>query len=150
MVAIDGPHNGWRCLVLALAQADDLVMNAVLAVSSFHLSQTTSYRKGDVGLMKSNSSSWAEKQLPYPCPNQLYTTAIDGLQRRRDLRSYDRAVQQTVLLAILVLLVGVMVTGSPDFPTMFRALEFGLDAINGEVEMGSGDMADFLKRQIHK
>lgn len=26
MVAIDGPHNGWRCLVLFVAQTDELVM----------------------------------------------------------------------------------------------------------------------------
>lgn len=43
-----------------------------------------------------------------------------------------------------------MVTGSSDFPTIFRAPQFALDAINGDGEIGRGDLADFLRRQIHK
>lgn len=137
MVAIDGPHNGWRCLVLPVAQTDELVMNAVLAVSAFHLSLT-------------HSDLQEDRQLPYLTPEKLYTTVIDGLQQRQDLRRYDRSTQQTVLLSILVLLVAVMVNGSSDFPTMFRALESALEAINGEETIGTGDLADFLRRQIHK
>lgn len=36
MIAFDGFHNGWRHLILPLAQIDNLVLNAVLAAAEAH------------------------------------------------------------------------------------------------------------------
>lgn len=69
MVVIDDNHNGWRHLVLPLAWMDKLVMKAVLAVSSFHISR----RSGD---------QVQPQNQHLASPSTLYSEAIRELQNR--------------------------------------------------------------------
>ncbi|KAI5459481.1 hypothetical protein BGZ63DRAFT_474121 [Mariannaea sp. PMI_226] len=153
MIAIDGIHNGWRHLVLPLAHADQLVMDAVLAVSAFHLSSQEarhthySSRSSSRGVP---SFSFFTAQQHYSNSQQLYAHAIQGLQKRQKLATCDKQDQHLVLLTILILLVSVMVTGSKDFPILFNMLQSALQAIGGEVELDDGDLSQFIIRQIHK
>ncbi|KAM0424306.1 hypothetical protein ACHAPT_010452 [Fusarium lateritium] len=133
MIAIDGPHNGWRHLVLPIAESDELVMDAVLAVSLFHSPR----------LLQDDLAIDQIKQ-------DHYARAIRGLQKRSQLRDCDRSNQQSILITILLLLTAVMVNGSSDFPILFGMLQSAIDVIGGEVKLGSGDVAEFLVRQVHK
>ncbi|KAM6508240.1 hypothetical protein FALCPG4_018121 [Fusarium falciforme] len=133
MIAIDGPHNGWRYLMLPMAESDELVMDAVLAVSLFHSSRVL---HNDLVIDQIEQDH--------------YGRAIQGLQKRSQLRDCDRSNQQSILITVLLLLTAVMVNGSSDFPILFGMLQSAIDAIGGEVELGSGDIAEFLVRQVHK
>ncbi|EQB43807.1 hypothetical protein CGLO_17512 [Colletotrichum gloeosporioides Cg-14] len=43
-----------------------------------------------------------------------------------------------------------MVTGSDDFPLLFRLLESALEAIGGEDSLGEDELSRFIVRQVHK
>lgn len=131
MVVIDDDHNGFRHLILPIACADELVMDAVLAVSAFHLSGTA------------GSQEFAD-------PTRPYTRAIRRLQERKYLSEYDLSTKQFLFVTIIVLLVGVTITGCSDFPIVFQLLESALDVIGGESGLGDGELSEFLIRQIHK
>ncbi|GAD93975.1 conserved hypothetical protein [Paecilomyces variotii No. 5] len=131
MVVIDDDYNGFRYLILPIACYDELVMDAVLAVSAFHLTGTV----GDHG---------------FTDPNGLYTRTIRRLQGRKDLTDYDLSTQQFLVVAIIVLLVGTMITASSDFPIVFRLLESALEAMGGELGIGDGELPEFLLREIRK
>ncbi|KAH7133165.1 fungal-specific transcription factor domain-containing protein [Dactylonectria estremocensis] len=145
MVAFDGLHNGWRHLVLPIAHADTLVMDAVLSVSAFHLSVTKSKEQN----VQSLAGSYV---LPrqHADADRLYARAILGLQQRQQLGKCDTSTRHSVLLAILVLLAAAMVTASEDFPVLFQMLESGLATIGGENGLGRGELAQFMMRQIRK
>ncbi|ENH68890.1 Acriflavine sensitivity control protein acr-2 [Fusarium oxysporum f. sp. cubense race 1] len=133
MIACDGPHNGWRRFVLPMADRDELVMDAVLAVSLFHRPQAP------------------HDQPATDRPEQdHYARAIQGLQKRSQLGDCDRPDQHSILLTILLLLTAVMVNGSSDFPILFNMLQSAIDAIGGDMRLGSGGIAEFLVRQIRK
>ncbi|CAG9978443.1 unnamed protein product [Clonostachys byssicola] len=146
MMILDGPHNGWRYLILPMARTDSLVRDAVLAVSCFHLCLSSIKTRSPS--IEDAMSQW---QLPGPGlnPRHLYTRAVKGLHSRQ-LTSWDRASQFPVLVTIMVLLTSSMVTGDQDFPILFRMLQSAFDAVGGEQGLGQGDLAAFLVRQIHK
>ncbi|KAH7154665.1 hypothetical protein DER46DRAFT_628499 [Fusarium sp. MPI-SDFR-AT-0072] len=133
MIAIDGPHNGWRHLVLPIADHDELVMDAVLAVSLFHKPEILQ-----------------DISLAVRPEEEYYARAIHGLQERSQLRDYNQLTRHSIILAILLLLTAVMVNGSSDFPILFGMLQSAIDAIGGDMELGSGGTAEFLSRQIRK
>ncbi|KAL2679385.1 hypothetical protein Neosp_010159 [[Neocosmospora] mangrovei] len=133
MIAVDGPHNGWRHLMLPIAETDELVMDAILAVSLFHSSRTL---QNDLAIDQIKQDH--------------YGRAIQGLQKRSQLRNCDRSNQQSILITILLLLTAVMVNGSSDFPILFAMLQSAIDVLGGEKELGSGDIAEFVVRQIRK
>lgn len=130
MVIVDDHNNGWRHMVLPIAHRDELVMNAVLAASAFHLSS----RRGS-GLQDAA---------------KLYTMAIRELQEKKSIDKYDLATQHVIILTILILLVALMVNGSSDFPIVFHVMQSALQAIGGDSKLAEGDLAQFLLRQIHK
>lgn len=130
MVVIDDSHNGWRQLVLPIAHMDDIVMDAVLTASIFHISGRGAHPFGD--------------------PTNFYARAIKKLQTRQDLTRYDVQTQRCVIMAILVLLVAVMVNGYSDFPIVFGMLQSALGAVGGEESLVDAEVARFLLRQIHK
>ena len=141
MVAFDGSHNGWRSIVLPIALEDELVMNAVLTVASFHFHlyyQQDISRYLSLGNYKTDEAS-----------AKLYGAVVHGLRQRQNLQSYDQQVQLSILLTILLLLVVSMVTGSSDFPIMFQALQSALTVIEGSC-IGQGDLAEFISRQLQK
>ncbi|KAG7405531.1 Acriflavine sensitivity control protein acr-2 [Fusarium oxysporum f. sp. rapae] len=133
MIAIDGPHNGWRHLVLPIADHDELVMDAVLAVSLFHKPEILQ-----------------DISLAVRPEEEYYARAIHGLQERSQLRDYNQLTRHSIILTILLLLTAVMVNGSSDFPILFGMLQSAIDAIGGDMELGSGGTAEFLSRQIRK
>lgn len=131
MVAIDNRHNGWRYLLLPIAQTDTMVMNAVLAVSAFHLSLNS----------------------PRPMsttPSLYYSKALEELRQRSQLLEYDHMTQSHILLAIIVLLVAVMVNAGSDFPILFKLLESGFETISNADGLGHGELPGFLRRQMNK
>ncbi|KAJ4263488.1 hypothetical protein NW762_006307 [Fusarium torreyae] len=133
MAVIDDHNNGWRNLVLPLACADELVMSAVMSVSAFHLAE-----KGINNQIVSASMH--------------YSKAIRELRKRQDLQVYDVHERYRIILAIVVLLLAMIVNGSPDFPIMFRMLQSALDMVGGEDVLGFGSqmIAEFSAQQISK
>lgn len=147
MVAADGHHNGWRHLVLPIAHMDPLVLKSVLAVSLFHLSnQRQSAESGG----KTHQVTRSRLHNTSVVPMQLYATTIHDLGRRRDLEAHDRSSKIRTLVVILVLLVSAMVTGSDDFPMLFRLLESALATIGGEDSLGDDELSAFIMRQVYK
>ncbi|CAH0042078.1 unnamed protein product [Clonostachys rhizophaga] len=146
MMILDGPHNGWRYLILPMARTDSLVRDAILAVSCFHLCLSSINTR-----CPSAEDAVSQWQFPGPGlnPRHLYARAIKGLHSRQ-LMSYDGASQLPILVTIMVLLTSSMVTGDQDFPILFRMLQSAFDALGGEQGLGQCDLAAFLVRQIHK
>ncbi|KAF4781101.1 hypothetical protein HER10_EVM0007265 [Colletotrichum scovillei] len=132
MVVVDDINNGWRRLILPIAWSNTMVMDAVLAVSAFHLSGRAILQ-------------------PVVNPDKLYALAISQLSNRKDLADRSDEPKQLVVLAIVVLLVSVMVNGMPDFPIVFQMLESAVTAIGGDTALADGgEMGSFLLRQIRK
>ncbi|VUC30677.1 unnamed protein product [Clonostachys rosea] len=146
MVAIDGPYNGWRNLVLPMAHADELVMNAVLTSAAFHLTiQGRQNWHAGAGF----------PCLPNPCvskdqlrPEYLYNLTIKGLQRTRDSVGSDHEVQKTVLMTILILLATTMINGGEEFPALFEMMQAVTMVLGGEEQIGGSDLGDFMIRQV--
>lgn len=132
MVVVDGCYNGWRHIVLPVAWYDDMIMDAVIAASAFHLASRIS-------------------TVPSPTPHEMYFRAIRQLAKRRDLRYWDTETRRLVILAIVVLLVVAMVNGMSDFPVVYQMLQSALDAVGGEEALGAaGGLGSFLVRQVRK
>ncbi|RSL90523.1 hypothetical protein CDV31_015667 [Fusarium ambrosium] len=133
MVVIDDRNNGWRSLVLPLACMDELVMSSVMAVSAFHISE------------RAESQQLVNSTM-------LYSKAIHNLQKRQNLHQYDIHARYRIIVSIIVLLLGMMVNGSSDFPIMFRMLQSALDMVNGETVSAAGSkvIAEFSASQIRK
>lgn len=130
MVAIDDHRNGWRYLVLPIAQEDDLVNDAVLSAAAFHFTMNI-------------SAQFLE-------PVAVYQSAIRKLRLRQDMTCYNVLEQQKILLSLLVLLVAAVVGGSSDFRTIFGLLEGGLYALGGEERLSHGALGRFVVWQIRK
>lgn len=141
MLAIDGPHNGWRYLVLPIAHRDRLVMNAVLTASAFHMSLCHSKRPNlDDGLFT---------QADHTSPDDLYERTIQGL-KQRDLAKCNYEEMQSIITTILVLLTAVMVNGRNDFPILFSLLDSATNVIGGEDQLRGNELGDFMLRQVRK
>lgn len=130
MVSIDDQRNGWRYLVLPIAQDDDLVNDAVLSAAAFHFA--------------------ANINAHFFEPVAVYQNAIQKLRLRQDVTCYNVLEQQKILLSLLVLLVAAVVGGSSDFRTIFGLLEGGLYALGGEEHMSHGELGRFVVWQIRK
>jgi hypothetical protein len=141
MVVIDDSFNGWRHLILPLALSDDLVMDAIMASSAFHLAENVAV------FQTRQHTAIAQAGRLY------YARAIEGLQRRRQLTDHGAHTRQMVVVALVVLLVAAMVSGCSDFPVVFQMLQSALDAIGGEAgfaEGGTREVVEFSLRQIRK
>lgn len=152
MVAIDGKHNGYRHLILPIARTDETVINAVMTVSAFHMSlrrQPNRWPPESTSMSQTLPPIWSASEGQVE-PEKLYSRTIAQLSQHQDLSLCDAPTRRSVLLAILTLMVGVMVTGSDDFPILYRLMECALESIGGESSLGTGDVPDFIIRQIHK
>ncbi|KAF4976009.1 hypothetical protein FZEAL_7265 [Fusarium zealandicum] len=151
MVAIDGVHNDWRHLLLPLAQTDELVMDAVLTVSAFHFQlnklannlRTDSRGRSVFGIQNVHD-------FYVPDPHQLCARTLKGLRQRQELAQGDQTLKHSVLVTLLLLLTAVLVTGGSDFPVLLRMLESALDAMGGKDGLGTGILAEFIMRELHK
>lgn len=147
MIAIDGPHNGWRHIVLPIAHTHPLVMNAVLAVSAFHVSLQQEQKQ------LANSSLYLPRK---PLSGDrtgaeiLYDLTIQGLKQRQDLSKSDSDVKQSILITILVLLAAVMVNGRTDFPILFGMLDAAIKVVGGEDQLVGSELGEFITRQVRK
>jgi hypothetical protein len=150
MVAIDGVHNDWRHLLLPLAQQDELVMNAVLTVSAFYFHINTL----ENNLSRSKQRYHAFGNISYdsyvPDPRVLLSRTLQGLRRRQELNSRDQVTQHSVLITLLLLMTSDLVTGGSDFPMLLRMLDSALDAVGGKEGLGTGILAGFIMRELHK
>ncbi|KXH28480.1 hypothetical protein CSIM01_13834 [Colletotrichum simmondsii] len=79
MVVVDDINNGWRRLILPIAWSNAMVMDAVLAVSAFHLSGRAILQ-------------------PVVDPERLYALAISQLLNRKDLADRSDEPKQLVIL----------------------------------------------------
>lgn len=147
MIAIDGPHNGWRHIVLPIAHTYPLVMNAVLAVSAFHVSLQQEQKQ------LANSSLYLPRKLlssDRTSAEILYDLTIQGLKQRQDLSKSDSDVKQSILITILVLLAAVMVNGRTDFPILFGMLDAAIKVVGGEDQLVGSELGEFITRQVRK
>lgn len=131
MVVIDDGGNDWRHVVLPLALESEPVMYAVLAVSVSHFSANVSndvFGKG----------------------GNFYLKVISSLREQQNLDQMSPSSLSNVLVSVLLLLVGVLVSGSTDFPRIFCMMEAILVSIGDTSHLGDGDLAVFLQRQIPK
>ena len=148
MVAIDGIHNGWRSLILPLAQTDALIMRAVFSVCASHISlnrhsETRSYTRSLASFMAQHGFSLSD-------PNVIFYQVISGLQQQKNLTLCSAEQKHSALVTILILLVGVMVNGRSDFAIILRMLESAINAIGGEDKLGYGTVAEFIIHQGRK
>lgn len=143
-MAFDGPHNGWRYIILPIAHADELVMNAVLTVSASHIflqrEKNQNFDNRSVGLPPDYQSS----------PESLYERTIQGLKQRRDWAESTYEAKQSIIVTILVLLTLVMVNGRNDFPILFNMLDAASNVLGGEENLGGSELGDFIIRQVRK
>ncbi|KAL2402886.1 hypothetical protein ABEF95_014676 [Exophiala dermatitidis] len=131
MQAIDDSRNGYRALILPIAESDALVLNAVLAASAYHVSQKISSM--------------------LPTARRMYTVTIRSLiQRAKPKTGNEPNLDEHSILTIFVLLISAMITGEPDFKLIFGMLKSTLQAIGDETVLGSSDLGQFLLRQIRK
>lgn len=138
MLAIDGRYNGWRYMVLPMALADELVMNAVLAVSAFH-QFPHKFHEPERSTVDDS-----------PSPQNLYASTIQGLQKRRNLQGSSDQDKQSVLITILVLLTGTLVTGGNEYPMILGMLRSATDALGGEEVLSTSELGRFFIRQVRK
>ncbi|KAH7193812.1 uncharacterized protein B0J16DRAFT_336048 [Fusarium flagelliforme] len=150
MVAIDGVHNDWRHLLLPLAQQDELVMDAVLTVSAFHFHINKLQNTLRQSKQQYNAFGTRTYDSYVPDPYQLLGRTLQGLRIRQELNSGDQTTQHSVLITLLLLMTSVLVTGGSDFPMLLRMLESALDAIGGKEGLGTGILAGFIMRELHK
>ncbi|KAJ4229009.1 hypothetical protein NW759_003730 [Fusarium solani] len=152
MVAIDGVLNDWRHILLPLAQTDELVMDAVLTVSAFHFH----LNKLSHNLHANNQQhtifggSFGIHDFYVPDPYQLCGRTLRGLRQRQELVNADQTEKHSVLISLLLLITAVLVTGGSDFPVLFRMMESAFDAIGGKEGLGTGTLAEFIMRELHK
>ncbi|KAJ4299486.1 hypothetical protein N0V90_004731 [Kalmusia sp. IMI 367209] len=130
MLSIDDSSNGWRELILPIALEDEVVMDAVVTASAYHVSANF-----DAALSLGPSS---------------FTKAVDGLMKRQDFKSLKPLTNGFSVIAILVLLVSVMVTGCSDFPVLFKMLKSAIEAMMENGGSGSYELDEFLRRQFRK
>ncbi|KAJ9648153.1 hypothetical protein H2201_002307 [Coniosporium apollinis] len=124
MVVFDWDRNGWRWFILPLAESNDVVRDAVLAVSASHLAQKSP------GLA--------------PKAKILRGAAIQSvILRSRNL--YQNIAPDPPLIAALMLLVlDDMVSGGDEFPFIFKMLRCLLQMLGGEDTLSTSEFGVFL------
>lgn len=137
-----------------MAHADDLVMNAVLAVSAFHRDGMNTdgirYLETNTNGLRCFSQQQHIGQEPPHSPQALYNLAIDGLRQRSNLAGCSYGANQAISVAVLVLLVAAMVTGREDYSTILSMLHSATNVLGGEHKLGATELGGFLVRQVRK
>jgi transcription factor-like protein len=149
METVDGIDNRWRTLVLSLADQDDLVMSAVLAVSAFHMHLVNSPRHATSGPAATDPYGGTLEAFPAYL-HRLDSNVVASLKHYAQLDALAAAQKQSILITILVLQVGAMVTGRSDFPSLYRMLDSAFNAVGGMEGLGGGEAPAFIKSQVDK
>lgn len=129
-MVIDDCNNGWRRLVLPLAQVDGLVRDAVISASMFGFSTHVKHQSLE--------------------PNIAYQKVIRRLRHKQDFFCQNVFERQSVVLTLLLLLAGVIVSGSSDFRIIFRSLESFLSAVDDDLIFTEDELGRFLYLQVQK
>lgn len=95
MVVFDSDSNGYRSVILSLAYQDDMVRQAVLVVSGFHLSRKSPHFRLDAEI---------EQQA-----------LLSRLYRNSQQHKPEQVLNMSSWATILVLLVGETITGSNNY-----------------------------------
>jgi hypothetical protein len=132
MVAIDDESNGYRAIILPTVERHPSVLKAVLASSTYHIA------------LRLSSSTGALQHA-----QKFYTQAIDELMRLSSDITTD-STQTSRILTTLVMLVCAMITGSCDFPILFKMLVSLIEAGNTEGKSGMFFYESFLELQMRK
>jgi hypothetical protein len=149
MVAVDGPYNNWRHILLPFAHYDDLVLRTIVTVSSCHMHLIRAVQTSDQSdsVSKNNRITFEAFPVGY---HQMYQTIFASLRSTSDMTQLSPAKKHAVLMSILVLLIGAMVTGRSDFPVFYRLLGSAVESMGGEETLGNSAMAQFIKSQVAK
>lgn len=131
MVAVDDPSNGYRAIILPAVEWHPSVLNAVLASSTYHMA------------LRLDSQNDALKHA-----HTFYTQAINGLVQLSSDNTH--ATHISSILTTLVMLVCAMITGSHDFPILFKMLESSIQASNIEGKRSTSSCGSFLELQMQK
>jgi hypothetical protein len=132
MIAIDGPHNGWRSIILVFAETDALVRDSVLAVSTAHLALRAAQDRVRLDALSTNQET--SQKTPPEAPasslshhHDFYVKVLEGLKRRHELGCIERRDRLSVLSSILLLLTAAMIKGDPNFATILRMLQSAVE-----------------------
>lgn len=129
MVVMDKPDNGYRQFLLPLATRDPKVMAAVKACTAAHVAERDPALADDA--------------------QRCHATAVQLLVRHSKEVPFCRDTDHSAAAALLVLLVGQMISGGTDFPFLHRMLLSWVQVAGGEdVLRSSGDYTYFLLQQI--
>ena len=129
MVVMDKFDNGYRQFLLPLATRDPKVMAAVKSCTAAHV---------------------AEREPQFAATAQrCHAIAVQQLVRHSKEVPSDRDTDHSAAAALLVLLVGQMISGGTDFPALHRMLLSWVQLAGGEeVLRSSGSYTYFLLQQI--
>ncbi|KAF9887403.1 hypothetical protein FE257_010258 [Aspergillus nanangensis] len=138
MVAVDDEANGYRTMILPAVELEESLLCAISAASSYHLALRLSY---------------PDKTKQYA--QQMYTEVINGLVRKSQQIVASGTGQDPpilVVLTIIVMLVCAMITGSCDFPILFRMLSSLHAFSNSEASNWRENISfkGFLDSQVRK
>lgn len=132
MVAIDDESNGYRAIILPVVEWHRPVLNAVLASSTYHIA------------LKLGSQAEALQHA-----QTFYIQAIDELmQLSSDVNT--ESTQTSRILTTVVMLVCAMITGSSDFPILYKMLEYSIQASNTQTRRGKLPFDSFMELQMRK
>ncbi|PWY85794.1 hypothetical protein BO94DRAFT_575790 [Aspergillus sclerotioniger CBS 115572] len=133
MIAVDGEANGYRTLILPAAELYPCVLKAVLASSAHHIALRVAPDHRSEAVVRAH---------------ELYTDAISALQQ---LTTAPTTTHTPNAITSLVLLICTMITGSEDFPFLFRMLSASLSVVNlGHDDQLGPPLYHFLNIQMQK
>jgi hypothetical protein len=129
MVVIDEKFNGYRDLILPMAETDASVRNSVIAAGAHHFA------------LRANLSANVAQSY--------YTKAINELLRCSKNKTLISPMDNSPIASLVILLICDMITGCDNFKTLFNALRCSVKA-RGEVDMSKDRFGQFLLQQIRK
>lgn len=124
------------------------MMQAVISVSTSHIdlnsgSESRSHARRLAG--------FADSQARFEInPTLALGRVVSSLRQTSGLIDGSLETVHSVLITLLVLLVGVMVSGRSDFRIILRMLDSAIRAVGGEENLGHGAVADFIRFQARK
>lgn len=130
MAVIDQRFNGYRDLILPLAENESLVQKAVLAASTQHLALKTG------GLLKPQT--------------KLYGEVLRGLITRSQSTTTAMTQDEVSLVSIILLLVCEMITGGRNFNLVYGALKNFMSVGQDNFHFENSEMGLFLKIQTYR
>lgn len=124
MVILDGPHNGYRNLILPLAASNPMVRKAVSSVSGYHL--------------------WRNNPELRAAADISRTEVIQQMKNASVASNPEQALSASTWATLLVLLIGELILGGDHYIFLLRMM-CSLQASGVQEE--NSDLLEFLHRQ---